>query len=73
MILPLKELKQLSIAERLQLVEDLWDTLALEEADIPIPNWQKKELLRRRKEHFKNPGSAVRWQKAKSMIRKQNG
>jgi putative addiction module component (TIGR02574 family) len=33
--------------DRLQLVEDLWDSLAAEPDAIPIPDWQREELDRR--------------------------
>lgn len=35
------ELKQLSVAERLELIEDVWESLEDEAADGPIPDWQK--------------------------------
>ena len=34
--------------ERLQLVEDLWDSLALETPEaVPVPEWHKREIERR--------------------------
>ena len=44
----LEELENLSVAERLQLVEDLWDSIARSTAEVPIPQWQKDELARRK-------------------------
>jgi putative addiction module component (TIGR02574 family) len=38
----------LSPAEKLQLVEDLWDDLAATPGAIPIHDWQKAELARRK-------------------------
>ena len=38
----------LSPAEKLQLVEDLWDDLAATPAEVPIHDWQKEELARRK-------------------------
>ncbi len=42
----LRGLFDLSPAEKLQLVEDLWDDLASTPSDIPFPEWQKEELSR---------------------------
>lgn len=61
----------LSPAEKLQLVEDLWDDLAASPDSIPIHNWQKDELARRRTALEKNPESAVSWDDAKRIIRGQ--
>jgi putative addiction module component (TIGR02574 family) len=44
----LRGLFDLSPAEKLQLVEDLWDDLASTPSDIPFPEWQKEELERRK-------------------------
>jgi len=38
----------LSPSEKLQLVEDLWDDLAAEPKAVPVHDWQKQELARRR-------------------------
>ncbi|MBR7746112.1 addiction module protein [Undibacterium baiyunense] len=43
----LDEIKQLDIAERIQLVEDLWDSVATRSSDFPITEAQKTELDRR--------------------------
>ena len=45
----------LSPAEKLQLVEDLWDDLAANPDDVPVHDWQKAELARRRQNLKKNP------------------
>jgi putative addiction module component (TIGR02574 family) len=34
----------LSPAEKLQLVEDLWDDLASNPSAVPVHDWQKEEL-----------------------------
>lgn len=43
----LDDIKQLDIAERIQLVEDLWDSVATRSSDFPITEAQKAELDRR--------------------------
>jgi len=43
----LEELRQLSIAERIQLVEDLWDSIAVDAAAPPLTAAQYAELDRR--------------------------
>jgi putative addiction module component (TIGR02574 family) len=47
----------LSPPEKLQLVEDLWDDLAATPADVPIHDWQKDELARRKANLLSKPGS----------------
>src|ERR1039458_3720969 len=44
----------LSPSEKLQLVEDLWDDLAAEPEAVPVHDWQKQELARRKANLLKN-------------------
>ena len=64
----LHELETLPIAERLQLVEDLWDSIARSKAEIPIPQWQIEELERRKQNYMRNPDSGRTWDKVKQDI-----
>jgi putative addiction module component (TIGR02574 family) len=41
------ELRQLPIAERIRLVEDLWDSIAAEQHNLPLTPEQRAELDRR--------------------------
>ncbi len=38
---------------------------------VPVPDWQKEELDRRKQDFAKNPSSAIRWNDAKKQIRAQ--
>jgi len=63
----------LSPPEKLQLVEDLWDDLAASPSDIPIHEWQKKELTRRKTRLMSNPDAGISWDEVKRRIRDQYG
>ena len=64
----LQELEILSVPERLQLVEDLWDSIAKSRTNIHIPEWQKKELAHRKEKYLQNPDSALPWSEVKKSI-----
>lgn len=64
-----QHLEELPLAERLQLVEDLWDSIARTQGEgLPIPEWQKAELDRRRQEYLRDPASARPWSEIKRSI-----
>jgi putative addiction module component (TIGR02574 family) len=63
----------LSPAEKLQLVEDLWDDLASTPEAIPVHEWQKQELARREENLRKNPASGLSWEEVKRTVRKRHG
>ena len=63
----------LSPSEKLQLVEDLWDDLAATPEEIPVHDWQKKELERRKANLMSNPASGLSWEEVKQRVRAWNG
>jgi putative addiction module component (TIGR02574 family) len=63
----------LSPAEKLQLVEDLWDELASTPASIPVHDWQKDELARRKANLMSNSASALSWDEVKRRVRSRYG
>lgn len=62
----------LSPSEKLQLVEDLWDDLAATPEDVPIHDWQKEELVRRKANLSKNPALGLSWEEVKRRIRSRH-
>jgi len=59
--------------EKLQLVEDLWDDLAADPSNVPIHDWQKEELARRKANLQSKPASAVSWEDIRNRVRSQHG
>lgn len=55
----LEDLKHLPLAERVQLVEDLWDSIAAELESVPLSDSIRAEMDRRLEEYLKDPSSAV--------------
>ncbi|MEN9509022.1 MAG: hypothetical protein RLZZ621_1585 [Gemmatimonadota bacterium] len=43
----LQQILDLPPAQRLQLVEDIWDSLAQSSTSVPVPSWHLDELDRR--------------------------
>lgn len=63
----------LSPSEKLQLVEDLWDDLAGTPEDVPVHEWQREELARRKANLSKHPSSGLSWDEVKTRVRARNG
>lgn len=74
MSIDLAELRKLSVAERIQLAEDLWDSIALEPADVPgVTEAQRQELQRRLREHEADPSTAVPWEQVRAELMARSG
>ena len=41
------QIMKLPPAERLRLIEDIWDSLTASPEDVPVPDWHREELERR--------------------------
>ena len=39
-----QEINILNLAEKVLLVEDIWDSIAQGNSELPMPEWQKREL-----------------------------
>lgn len=59
----------LSPSEKRQLVEDLWDDLAATLGAVPVHDWQKQELARRKENLQRNPAPASTWDDVKRRVR----
>ena len=66
----ISDLLDLSISERIQLVEDLWDSIAAVPEAIPLTKAQKEELDRRLDAYHKNPDAGSPWELVKERVRK---
>ena len=64
---------ELSCAERIQLVEDLWDSIAKEANQIPLPDWQITEVEQIRLKAEKSPESLESWDSVRDWIIKNHG
>ncbi len=56
------EILELSISERLQIVEDIWDSIASDSKDLYISDELKRELDRRMEAYEKNPNAGITWE-----------
>ena len=65
----LSDILQLSIAERIQLVEDIWDSIVAFPEALPLTEAQRQELDRRLQAHAQNPDEGISWDELKKKIR----
>ena len=60
---------KLGRAERLQLVEDIWDSLVAEGDIGPVSDAKRNELSRRKEQYAQNPASGIAWTDVKQRAR----
>jgi putative addiction module component (TIGR02574 family) len=62
------DLLELSVSERLILVEDLWDSIAQVPEAIALTESQREELDRRIEAHRKNPDAVLPWEEIRARV-----
>ena len=67
------EFRKLSVTERIQLVEDIWDSIAVDSPDaVQLTPAQREEIQRRLQAHDADPSTAVPWEQVRSELFKRN-
>jgi putative addiction module component (TIGR02574 family) len=64
----LSEILNLSVAERIQLVEDVWDSIAAEPEELPLTEEERQEMDRRLADVEANPGMGQPWAEVKARL-----
>lgn len=62
------EISQLSVAERIQLAEDLWDSILEQQQEVSLSEAQQKELDIRLESYEKNPTIGSSWEEVKKRL-----
>jgi putative addiction module component (TIGR02574 family) len=57
---------RLSVAERLRLIGEIWDSIAADVEREPLTEAQRQEVDRRLAAHRANPEAAVPWEQAEA-------
>lgn len=68
-MIAISELRSLPIAERLQLVEDLWKSIVEDQHSLPDQPVVVAELRSRKARFLADPSSGVSWDEAKERVR----
>lgn len=63
-----RDLRQLSVTDRLRLIEDVWDSLRQHPDTLQVPDWHRVELDARLQAHVGDPVSARPWSEVKTEI-----
>ena len=69
---PFLQIFELSVSDRLQLVEELWDSIADSADELPVQDWQKEELDRRKAKHAQPSAGDSSWDDIENRIRSRH-
>jgi len=66
------EILQLSVAERVQIVEDIWDSIGKNPEELPLSEDEKLELDKRLESYRQNPDEGIEWETLKKNLSPEN-
>jgi putative addiction module component (TIGR02574 family) len=67
-ILSRDQLRELSVPERMELLDDVWASLIEQPDRVPVPEWHRQILDERIAAHERDPDAARPWDDVKSEI-----
>ncbi|MCK5517579.1 MAG: addiction module protein [Desulfobulbaceae bacterium] len=66
------EIERMPLSQKLLLVEDIWDSIAADNSDIPISEWQVMELDKRYKNYSEGKLGLHDWQTVHNELRNKH-
>ena len=67
------DISKLSVTERIQLAEDLWDSVAAETGELPLTEAQAAELDRRLAALARDPAAGEPWEVVRGRLEQRLG
>jgi len=67
-----EEIERLSIAERVSLVEEIWDSIAASPERLPLTEAQRRELDRRLELHERQPERVTPWEEVRAKLQRES-
>ena len=66
--LPPPGFDELSVDEKVDYVQSLWDRIAARPEDVPVPDWHREILAERLRAHRANPTEGRPWDEVRDEI-----
>lgn len=63
------EIKKMTVTQKLLIAQDIWDSIAIEGGNIPMPEWQKEELKKRYTEYKNGKVTLHDWREVHARLR----
>lgn len=62
------DILELSVAEKIQIVEDIWDSISQNPEQLPVSEAEKLELDKRLESYKQNPNEGIEWETLKKNL-----
>ena len=60
---------KMSVPEQIDYVNALWERISSRPSEVPVPEWHRREISERLKQHRANPGDVQSWDEVRNNVR----
>lgn len=71
MKIPMQDILRLTVAERLELVEAIWDSIAADSSGVPLTDAQRSDLEQRISDHYRDPSATQTWSEVREELERE--
>lgn len=63
----------MSVEEKIEYVQALWERIAADESQVPVPDWHRQVLQERLADYHANPNQGRSWEEVAAYLPKRQG
>jgi putative addiction module component (TIGR02574 family) len=63
----------MSVEDKIEYVQALWDRIAANESQVPVPEWHREALKERLADYHANPDQGRSWEDVEASLLKPQG
>ena len=67
--LPPPGFDELAVAEQIEYLQSLWDRIAADADQVPVPDWHRQVIQERLERDRNAPGEMIAWEQARDQVR----
>jgi putative addiction module component (TIGR02574 family) len=71
--LPPPGFDEMSVEDKIEYVQALWDRIAANESQVPVPDWHREVLHERLADYQANPDQGRPWEEVEADLLKRRG
>ena len=64
---------EMSVEDKIEYVQALWDRIAADESQVPVPDWHREALQERLADYHANPNQGRPWEEVEADLLKRRG
>ncbi len=64
---------ELSVEDQVEYVQSLWDRIAADPKEVPVPQWHRERLAERLEAYRADPSEVAEWREVRDRLQRELG